>query len=567
MEPGQQGLSHMKISLKPHHLKIYQQLATLILKYGRSDIIRDFTESELLEENEIKKEPGSVSPDELAADLEKMGPTFVKLGQLLSSRPDLLPEAYLKSLSRLQDKVKPVPFEEIEQVIVTELGVRISKAFSEFDREPLAAASLGQVHKAALRDGRPVVVKVQRPGIRQQILDELQVLDEITCLLEHTKSGRRYQVAKIFEEFRKTLLNELDYHKEASNLTQLSRNLREFPNIRVPQGVQDYSSRSVLTMDYIPGRKITEITPLARLDLNGAMLADELFRAYLKQVLVDGLFHADPHPGNVFLTDDKKIALIDLGMIGRTSPERQEQLLKMLVAVSEGNSETAADISLQISDTTAEFDEKSFRRSISAVIAEQKDTVLKSMDVGKALLALGKSAAENGIFVPTEFTMLGKTLLQLDQIGKTLDPDFNPNESVRKNVTTILNQRMWKTISPGNMAASILDIKDFVGTLPNRLSKILDSVANAELEVKVKAVDAALLLSAFHKIANRITSGLVLAALIIGAALLMQVHTDFTILGYPGFAMLCFIAAAAGGFYLVIDIFLHDARDERKGNR
>lgn len=557
----------MKISLKPHHLKIYQQLATLILKYGRSDIIRDFTESELLEENEIKKEPGSVSPDELAADLEKMGPTFVKLGQLLSSRPDLLPEAYLKSLSRLQDKVKPVPFEEIEQVIVTELGVRISKAFSEFDREPLAAASLGQVHKAALRDGRPVVVKVQRPGIRQQILDELQVLDEITCLLEHTKSGRRYQVAKIFEEFRKTLLNELDYHKEASNLTQLSRNLREFPNIRVPQGVQDYSSRSVLTMDYIPGRKITEITPLARLDLNGAMLADELFRAYLKQVLVDGLFHADPHPGNVFLTDDKKIALIDLGMIGRTSPERQEQLLKMLVAVSEGNSETAADISLQISDTTAEFDEKSFRRSISALIAEQKDTVLKSMDVGKALLALGKSAAENGIFVPTEFTMLGKTLLQLDQIGKTLDPDFNPNESVRKNVTTILNQRMWKTISPGNMAASILDIKDFVGTLPNRLSKILDSVANAELEVKVKAVDAALLLSAFHKIANRITSGLVLAALIIGAALLMQVHTDFTILGYPGFAMLCFIAAAAGGFYLVIDIFLHDARDERKGNR
>lgn len=555
----------MKISLKPHHLKIYQQLASLILKYGRSDIVQDFASTDLLEEQEIRKDRCHVSPDELADDLEKMGPTFVKLGQLLSSRPDLLPEPYLKALSRLQDNVKPVPFEEIEKVIVSELGVRISKAFSEFDREPLAAASLGQVHKAALRDGRPVVVKVQRPGIRQHIVDELQVLDEITSMLEYTKSGKRYQIAKIFEEFRKTLINELEYQREAANLTQLSQNLKEFPNIRVPQGIQDYSTRSVLTMDFIPGRKITKVTPLARLDIDGAELADELFRAYLKQVLVDGLFHADPHPGNVFLTQDNKIALLDLGMIGRTTPEMQDQLVKLLVAVSEGKSETAADIAIQISEPTDEFNEKDFRRSITYLIAEQKDNLLKEMDVGKALLALGKSAGENGLFMPTEFTMLGKTLLQLDQVGKTLDPDFNPNESVRRNVSNILNQRMWKSISPGNIAASILDIKDFAGTLPNRLSRILDAVANAELEVKVKAVDASLLLTAFHKIANRITSGLVLAALIIGASLLMQVHTEFTILGYPGFAMLCFIAAAAGGFHLLISIFLHDAKDERKG--
>jgi ubiquinone biosynthesis protein len=555
----------MKISLKPQHLKFYQQIAALLLKYGRSDLVQDFATTELLTEEELRREGGAVSPSELADDLERMGPTFVKLGQLLSSRPDLLPEPYLKALSRLQDKVKPFSFEEVEQSVVAELGVRLSKAFSHFDREPLAAASLGQVHRATLRDGRSVVVKIQRPGIRPQIIDELQVLDEIATVLEHTKSGKRFQLQKIFDEFRRTLINELDYQKEAANMSQIGDNLKEFELIRVPRPVLGYTTRSVLTMEYMTGRKITDITPLARLDINGAALAEELFRAYLKQVLVDGLFHADPHPGNVFLTDDHKIALLDLGMVGRTGPELQEQLVKILMAIAEGKSEGAAQIAIQISEPTDEFDEKEFCRGISSLIAEQKDNRLRELDVGKAVLAVTRSAGENGLYVPTELTMLGKALLQLDQIGKVIDPEFDPNASVRRNVATILNRRMWKAISPGNLATSVLDIKDFITTLPNRLTRILDSVANAELEVKIKAVDVSLLLTAFHKIANRITSGLILASLIIGAALLMQVKTEFTILGYPGFAMLCFIAAGAGGFYLLISIFIHDHREEKKG--
>lgn len=555
----------MKISLKPQHLKLYKRIAGLLLKYGRSDIVQDITTTEILDEEEVKAAQGAVSPEELACDLENMGPTFVKLGQILSSRPDLLPPPYLKALSRLQDNVKPFPFEEVEQTVVQELGVRLSKAFSYFEREPLAAASLGQVHKAALRDGRAVVVKIQRPGIRQQIIDELQVLDEIASMLEHTKSGKRFQMQKIFEEFRKTLVSELDYQKEAANMTQLAENLREFHLIRVPLPIQGYTSRSVLTMDYMTGQKITELSPLARIDINGAALAEELFRAYLKQVLIDGLFHADPHPGNVFLTSDHKIALLDLGMVGRTTSEMQEQLLKILVAMSEGKSEEVADIAIQISESTEDFKEMEFRRSITYLISEQKDSNLSEMDVGKALLSLGRSAGENGLYVPTELTILGKTLLQLDEIGKSLDPNFNPNDAVRRNVMDMLHRRVWKTMSPGNLFSSILDIKDFVGSFPSRVNRILDSVANAELEVKIKAVDASLLTTAIHKIANRITSGLVLAALIIGAALLMQVPTDFRIFGYPGLAMLFFMAAAAGGFYLVISIFIHDHRNEKKG--
>ena len=554
----------MKISLKPHHLKIYQQIAALLYRYGRSDLVQDITTAELLDERDIKPDNGTASPEQLANDLEAMGPTFVKLGQILSSRPDLLPEAYLKSLSRLQDKVKPFAFEEVEQTIVQELGVRLTKAFAEFEREPVAAASLGQVHKATLRDGRAVVVKVQRPGIRQQIIDELQVLDEIATMLELTKSGKRYQVQKIFDEFRRTLVNELDYQKEAGNMSQLWQNLKEFPNIRVPQPISGYTTRSVLTMEYVSGRKITDITPLARLDINGEALAEELFRAYLKQVLVDGLFHADPHPGNVFLTDDSKVALLDLGMVGRTTAQLQDHLVKMLMAISEGKSEVACDIAIQISQPTDEFNETEFRRQTGMLIAEQKDNRLKHLDVGKVVLAMTRIAGDNCLYVPTELTMLGKTLLQLDEIGKTLDPDFDPNAAIRRNVSTLLHDRVWKSITPANIAASFLDIKDFFGTLPGRLTKILDSVANAELEVKVKAVDVALLLAAFHKIANRITSGLILAALIIGASLMMQVKTDFTIFGYPGLAMIFFMAAAAGGFHLLISIFLHDHRDEKK---
>jgi predicted unusual protein kinase regulating ubiquinone biosynthesis (AarF/ABC1/UbiB family) len=347
-------------------------------------------------------------------------------------------------------------------------------------------------------------------------------------------------------------------------MSQLGENLKEFPNIRVPQPIAGYTTRSVLTMEFISGRKITDITALARLDINGAALAEELFRAYLKQVLVDGLFHADPHPGNVFLTDDHKVALLDLGMVGRTSEQLQEQLVKMLMAISEGKSEVACEIAIQISQPTDEFNEQEFRRQTNTLIAEQKDNRLKQMDVGKAVLTMTRIAGENGLFVPTELTMLGKTLLQLDEIGKTLDPDFDPNAAIRRNVSTLLHERMWKSLSPTNLAASFLDIKDFVGTLPAKLSKILDSVANAELEVKVKAVDVSLLMTAFHKIANRITSGLVLAALIIGASLLMQVETKFQLFGYPGLAMIFFIAAAAGGFHLLISIFLHDHRDEKK---
>jgi predicted unusual protein kinase regulating ubiquinone biosynthesis (AarF/ABC1/UbiB family) len=556
----------MKLSLKPHHLKRYKDIALLFWKYGTSDLAKEFaSEVSGEEQTPLAAKPGQPTPEDLADDLERMGPTFIKFGQLLSSRPDLLPEPYLKALARLQDKVKPFPYAQVEEIIVSELGVRLSKAFSYFDEKHLAAASLGQVHRATMRDGRPVVVKVQRPDIRKQIAEDFEVLEEIADFLdEHTETGRRYRFGKILAEFKTSILQELDYLREASNLTTLAANLKDFPLLVVPLPVLDFSTRSVLTMDYVSGAKITALSPITQLDLHGEVLAEEFFKAYLKQVLVDGFYHADPHPGNIFLTDDGRLALLDLGMTGRVGSNMQENLLRLLLAISEGNGDETVKIILRISETADDFDEAAFGKKAAALVAEQKDQTLNHQDVGKALMAVSRTAAQTGLYVPTELTLLGKTLLQLEQVGKILCPTFNPNASVRRHVAEIMTIRMRQAVSPGRLFGSLLEMKDFVGGLPERVNKILDVVGNSELEISVKTPDARHLLNGFEKIANRVTMGIILAAMIIGAALMMRISSTFQIFGYPGFAMICFLVALGGSACLVLDILWKDYRDKHK---
>ena len=552
----------MKITLSASHLKRYKEICLLLWKYGRSDLVQQMGIDDSIDAGEVKAAiPDEGAPEQLADDLEAMGPTYVKVGQMLASRSDLLPDAYLKALARLQDKVKPFSYAEVEQIITAELGVRISKAFSHFDTKPIAAASLGQVHSAALRDGRLVVVKVQRPGIAKQIAEDFEVLAQIAEFFdEYTDLGRRHRFLSMLEELRITIQQELNYEREAQNLVTVAKNLAEFELIQVPQPIADYSTRRVLTMDYVQGRKITALGPLASLDLKGEPLAEALFRAYLKQILVDGIFHADPHPGNVFVTSDGRIALLDFGMVGHTAPVMQEYLLKILLAISEGKSDAAAEVAIRISRTTEEFDSAEFCRRIGQLLMQRQEQGLQQMNVGKILLQVSHIAAENGLFVPTELTLLGKTLLQLDEVGRILDPAFDTSAAVRRNVSEIMSQRMRKDASQGNILSSLLEMKDFVSGLPARLNKILDAISNAELEVKVRALDAKLVMEGLQKIANRITMGIILAALIVGASLLMRVETAFRIFGYPGLAMLLFLAAAAGGMWLVISIFAQDRR-------
>lgn len=556
----------MKFSL--HNLKRYKDIAFLLAKYSEAGNRNRFGFDQSPSSISNGNGKGEGKAHDLPDDLEKLGPTFVKIGQLLASRADLLPAEFLKPLSRLQDKVKLFPYEDVQFIIENELGAKISKLFSSFDPTPLAAASLGQVHRAAMHDGRSVVVKVQRPNIHDQIRQDFEALEEIAKVLHrHTDFGQRHELVKVLEEFETTIAHELDYRREASNLVTLSKNLQEFKRIRVPLPVDSYTTHKVLTMEYIEGTKITELSPLTPLDLDGRALAEELFQAYLKQVLLDGTFHADPHPGNVFLTTDRCIALIDLGMVGYTTPAMQESLLKLLLAISEGESDQAADVAIRISETATDFDETQFRHKLGQLVAEQRSSTLGQMDLGKTLLEVSRSAADTGLFVPIELTLLGKTLLQLDQVGRTLSPDFDPNESVRRNASNILNRRVKATLTEGKMFASLLEAKQFVGALPTRLNKILDAVGNAEINVNVKASETNFLIESFQKVANRITTGLILASLIIGAALLMRVETSFKLFGYPGLAIVCFIGAAAGAIWLLLNILWQDHKSKYQPRR
>lgn len=555
------------MKLSPTYLKRYREIGRMLWKYGRTGFASAKSgEDEVAEEAALESDQAEA--EKMAADLEAMGPTYVKFGQVLASRPDLMPEAYLRALARLQDSVKPFPAAEAMAVVEAELDVRISKAFATFEPEPIAAASLAQVHYAELRDGRKVVVKVQRPNVHETVKRDFEALSGLAEVLdEHTPVGRRARFNLLVEEFRSALMRELNYELEARNLISLARNLQEFPRLLVPRPVLDYSTRRVLVMDYVDGVKVTKLGPLARQELDVPPLLDELFKAYLKQVLVDGMFHADPHPGNIFVTNDSRLALIDLGMVGHTSPGMQESLLKLLLAVSEGDGDSAAELVIRMSEKTEEFEPVTFRRRIGQLIAVKRDQGLDQMNVGRSLFDVSNRARAHGLFVPSELTLLGKTLLQLDEIGRTLDPAFQPGEAVRRQVTDLMSRRVRKDLTKGSVFTSMLEMKDFVQMLPERVNRILDAVTNSELEVKVKSVDAKVVLDGMQKIANRITAGLVLAALIIGASLLMRVQTRFVLFGYPGLAMLCFIAAAAGGFWLVFNIFVQDYRSRKKVER
>ena len=555
----------MAVSLKPERLKRYKDVAMLLIKYGRSDLISVAGLEGSLLPDEIVAESEAAPAEELAKDLEKLGPTFIKMGQLLSTRADLLPGPYLDALTRLQDQIEPFAFEEVERIVSGELGVRISKAFADFDPTPLAAASLSQVHRAYMRDGRAVVVKVQRPDIRDVIVGDLEALNEIAHFLDqHTELGRRYEFENMLVNLRKSLLRELDFTIEANNLHTIGQNLSEFENIVVPEPVDDFTTSRVLTMEYIEGKKITALNPLRVLEIDGGLLADELFRAYLKQFLIDGLFHADPHPGNVFLTDDDRIALLDVGMVGRMTRTFQDNLLRLMLAISEGRGEMAAQAAIKMGEEKEGFDRTAFERRITDLVADNSDAILSRLNAGKVTLEITRIAADCWFRLPPEFTMVAKAFLNLDLVVYTLDPNFDPNIIIRERANEILQRNILRSVAPNNLLSSVVDLKEFAEKLPTRVNKILDAAGNNELRFKVDAIDEKVVLEGLQKVANRITLGLVVAALIVGAAMLMRVETSFRIFGYPGLAMIFFLLAAAAGLILVFSILFYDEKRRKK---
>jgi predicted unusual protein kinase regulating ubiquinone biosynthesis (AarF/ABC1/UbiB family) len=553
----------MAALLKTERLRRYADIVALLAKYGRSDLVDHSTLSLPLSAKRALAE--APKAEELADDLENLGPTFIKLGQLLSTRGDLLPQPYLDALERLQDRIEPFPYEEVERIVSSELGGRISKLFLDFDTQPTAAASLAQVHRATMRDGRAVVVKVQRPGIRAMIVDDLEALEKVAEFIDaHTEVGKRYEFTNMLADLRQSLLHELDFKREASNLRKLRTSLREFEDIIIPEALDDYTTARVLTMEYITGRKITEISPLRFVELDGAHLAAQVFRAYLKQILVNGFFHADPHPGNVFLTEDDRIALLDLGMVAHVSDNFRENYLRLLLAISEGRGSAAAEVSIKMGEPKPNFDKHDFNHRVSQLVAKHADASLERLYAGKIVMEIQRIAADCWFRLPPDFTMIAKAMMNLDRVVYVLDPVFNPAAVIRQEATNIMAQQVTQSIEPGALLARAVEVKEFAERLPTRVNKILDAIGNNELIIGVDAIDEKVVLDGLQKIANRITLGLILAALIIGAALMMRVETSFKILGYPGLPAIFFLLAAIASIILGASILFTDEKPKKK---
>ncbi|WP_036569806.1 ABC1 kinase family protein [Nocardioides sp. URHA0032] len=538
----------------------YAAIARLLVRHGRSDLVSGARLDEYAL-NPVGDDPVSDKAEAFAADLESMGPTFIKLGQLLSTRFDLLPASYTTALSRLQDEVEPFDFEIVRTTIAEDLGADVRHLFAELDPEPVAAASLGQVHRAVLRSGREVAVKVQRPGVRDEVRADLATLARIATVADKGSDlGRTYGFAGLLREFERSLRLELDYRREARNLMRFADLTRRYDLLVVPDPVLDLTSGRVLTMDFVEGRKVTDVGPLGLLDLDTAAIVDQLFSAYLKCILEDGFLHADPHPGNVLVTTDGRLGILDLGMVTTIPPRLQEKVVRLLVAIGDDNGEQAARVLADMGQPLEHYDAEAFRDDVTHLVAEAVATG-PDLQAGRVLVELSRVSGAHGLRPPPEMSMVGKALLNLDQTTLHLEPDFVPAEAIRDNLPHIL--RGGLRTSPGDLVTAALDAKEFTSQLPRRANQILDSLADGRFRLRVDAVDEERLHTVLQRLANRVTLGLVIAATILGASLLMQVPTDTEILGYPAIAIVLFTVAILGGAALAAWIVVTDRKVAR----
>ncbi|TZF87889.1 ABC1 kinase family protein [Cognatilysobacter lacus] len=547
------------------------QILKFMLKYRTAGIFSGLDHDAMLQdaEAELDSQTTPGKPEEFVNDLEALGPTFIKLGQALSTRPDMVPADYMAALERMQDKVQELPVETVRAVIEEELGVRINKIFVEFDAVPLGAASLGQVHRAVLRDGREVAVKVQRPDALASVRTDLEALRSIASKLDRgTDMGRRMKFGDWVNEFARTLLSELDYRLEAENLQRFGERLEAYPRLVVPRPVWSLCGKRVLTMDLVRGRKVTDITGLQRTEQPLGDLAGDLLKAYLDQAFVNGEIHADPHPGNLLLSDDGRLAIFDLGMIAHVPPKRRDRLLKLLFAAVDGRGEDVANEGISISTRLEDFDEERYQREVGQLVASYAArSGGRTVSEGRLVLDLTRIATACGLRTPPELSLLGKTLLNLESICDALDPDMDAKDIVREHLEDVMRQRLRKSLSPAGLAGELIEVEGLIREAPRKLNNLLTLLADNRLQVRVDGLDDSKLMENMQKIANRITVGLIIAALLVASALMMRVDNGSRLFGYPGVAIVMFIIAALLGLFVVGSVLLTDRKARPKEER
>lgn len=487
--------------------------------------------------------------------MQELGPTFIKIGQFLSTRPDIIPEEIVKHLEKLLDEIPPFPAEIAMALVEEELGSPLDKAFKWFNPVPLASASLSQVHEAITYDGCSVAVKIQRPEIREMIDQDIQIIYSISNFLtKRTELSKSYDFTGLAIDFENQIHEELDFIVEATSIEVLAENLKNFELIKLPKVYHDLSTKTVLTLEMINGFKVTDKEMLDMDPHIRQKLAVQLLEAYLKQILEDGFFHADPHAGNIFVLPEGRLALIDLGIIGKLDSETRGNVTKLLLSFVEQETAEVTDTAIRMSTMESHPVLGKIRQDIGRLITKMYNRPAHEVNIGQAVIEIMQIVMKHNLKMPSSLGMFGKTMLYVEQISRQLDPEINYMRFITSQSQRLLYERIRNVFAAPRVIRNMLDLNDFIFDIPPKAHTILQKLAEDNISIRFDHVGLEDLEEELDSVANRMSFAIIVAALIIGSALILRVETGPFYFGLPIIGIAGFVIASLLGLYLIYTI-------------
>ena len=466
-------------------------------------------------------------PERLRMTLEELGPTFMKLGQMLAARTDLLPPDYQREFAKLQDAASTIPYETVRETITSELAQPLEQAFATFEATPLAAASIGQAHPATLHDGTSVVVKIRRPGAVEQIDEDLKLLHSLASIACHRwEVARQYDVIGLVQEFDQTLRAELDYLHEERNAQRFARDFAADRQVQIPRVFAELTTSRVLVLERLHGIKVTDLAALDAAGIDRADLSKRAAQIFLKMVFEDGFFHADLHPGNLFIEEEGRIGLIDFGMVGTVDADTRDGLRLMLFGVAQHDADRVVDAFLELGVTQQPVDRAALRRDLERSLMQYYDQPLGTITLGPLLAEVLGIVRRHQLVLPSNLSLLAKTMTMCEGIGAELNPSFSFAEVLAPYAKTL----MLKENSPSAWAKRVgtagVELAWLATDLPQRLHRLLEELERGVVKVDVQPTGLDPMFHRAERIANRIVLGDMVAAFIIALAILISVHAQ-----------------------------------------
>jgi ubiquinone biosynthesis protein len=546
----------------PRHLRRYREIVRILARHGFGDALSQLGIGRRLglPVRLLRRDPADLEltrPQRVRLALEELGPTFIKFGQIISTRPDLLPPEYINELSRLQDDVPPEPWEPIRACIEEELGQPIDQVFAHFDETPMAAASLGQVHAATLASGQEVVVKIQRPDIEHVIDVDLDILYDLARLAQkRTALSQTYDLVEIAEDFAYTLRGELDYRREGHNADRFRENFCDEAYLYIPEVYWDYTTRRVLVLERIYGIKIDDVDALDAAGCDRVEIAKRSARMITKEILEDGFFHADPHPGNFVVMQDEIIGLMDFGMVGHLAPGDRSDLARLYVVAMQQDVLGAADQLMRMGVADRHVDRGALERDLRRMMHKYYGLSIEEFQVGEMIEEFMTVAYRHHLRFPTNLWLVGKTLGMIEGLGLKLAPDFDmftfAQDYVRRYRRRLLLPTEW---GPSVVRGSV-DLADLMLRLPKQTTRLLDQAERGQLEMQMRMPDMDNAVDRLDRIANRLSLAMLTAAFTVGIGLVVR-NID---LAWPWgwltwFVMAGFIGVSILGIWLMLAIW------------